>query len=432
MSETTKNKLSRFQYRPAQQDGATDGAATDTDSPAHAAADHGTTATPRTRLDWRDLVEPSATGSDDADTSPKDKLLWNNKQDPAYTDFLSPVMGRKRKRARSSSPLSSPSAAAAPNTPTVNVQGLSNALRLPHADPTLELWDRYALGQHDDAGSGAANPALAQLMLSSSPKPSRSTAPRRAEGALRRAASCGLGWAKRTRVDKPRLGSQGSDEQRELEAASKSSLVNALLDTVSSSFHFPDQQERGPPVETPSPPRRRRPGPTTAASPCQAVAGRDPHPPSSDYGDDDFDDDTFMEIEAAMSRGAPKAMAANTVQDASPRVGAKSTAAAGSADDFDDDDDVFAADEPLPAGARQARPQMTTAAAAAAASTPRTNPRTRARPLASPGDDFGDDFDGDIDFDAVELAATQTLQQRKMPSAAVGRSAAARARFPIC
>lgn len=42
----------------------------------------------------------------------------------------------------------------------------------------------------------------------------------------------------------------------------------------------------------------------------------------------------------------------------------------------------------------------------------------------SPGDEFGDDLDVDIDFDAVELAATQSIRQLEPPPESVRQSIA--------
>ncbi|UNI18255.1 DNA helicase [Purpureocillium takamizusanense] len=392
VSETTKNKLSKFQYQPSD-----DAGSGGEDQPAGAIGGEASSkTTPLTRLNWRDLVEPStaAAPEEQADTSPNDKIMWNNREDPAYRGILSPVMARKRKRARSSSPTSSP--LANPNTPAVNVEKLTRALKSPHADPTLELWDRYSLKPELKQGagspSGAVNPALAQLMISSSPKPAREALVPRLESNLRRAVSCGVAGTKRRKVEKSKLGSQSSSQQRELEAASKSSLVTALLDTVNGNCQGPAQEHQTP-AASPSPRRMPRPA---AESPCRAAGVTDPA--SSDYGDDDFDEDTFIELEAAINSTQAATLTAAPTRDAP--VAPKGSGFHKTADQFDDlDDDIF--DE----------------GPAAAPGRGLTTPRSaRTKPPGSPGDDFGDDFDGDIDFDAVELAATQTMQQHHQPS----------------
>ncbi|TGJ79935.1 hypothetical protein E0Z10_g8828 [Xylaria hypoxylon] len=118
--------------------------------------------TPVNRLAWQDLIGDSDVKGDDEEASPQEKIGWDTKQRPMYG--VSP-MPRKRgsKRARSSSPVSSPA---------VNVQKLSAALKSPRADPAIELWDRFSLsGSTATTPLGAANPALAQIMVSSSPQP---------------------------------------------------------------------------------------------------------------------------------------------------------------------------------------------------------------------------------------------------------------------
>ncbi|KAJ6437778.1 DNA replication helicase Dna2 [Purpureocillium lavendulum] len=385
VSETTKTKLSKFQYQPASGEQPGD------ETPGTKDGDG--VAAPLTRLNWRDLAEPSALPEEQVDTSPNDKILWHNKEDPAYRGILSPVMARKRKRARSSSPTSSP-LAANPNTPTVNVEKLTKALKSPHADPTLELWDRYSLRPElkpGDSPGSAVNPALAQLMISSSPKPSRQTTMPRNDSNLRRAVSCGVAGTKRRKVEKSKLGSQGSSQQRELEAASKSSLVTALLDTVNGNCQSPEEAPEAP-IASPSPKKRRSlPAPESPCGPAGV-----PEPASSDYGDDDFDDDTFIELEATININQLDTLAGAT-SDAAPLKTSKATVA----DEFDDlDDGIF--EEGLASNSPNAKGVK-----------PRSAPT---KPPESPGDDFEDDFDGDIDFDAVELAATQSVQLHPVPS----------------
>ncbi|KAM0426761.1 hypothetical protein ACHAPT_008077 [Fusarium lateritium] len=347
VSEVTKNKLNKFQYHPKSNDDA------ESKEPALPVQE-----TPATHLTWRDLLEPTGT-EDETNTSPNDRLLWDSRPDNLYLSALSPMMSRKgRKRARSSSPVSSP---AGEKTPSVNVRKLAQALKSPHADPTLQLWDRYSLNTED--ASGLTNPALAQLMVSSSPRPKPN------EANLRRAISCGLNWPKRRRVERSTSGSFNSEKEME----AKSSLVTALLDTVTSSINGNDQ--------SPSP-KKRRICATSTGSP------RLKDGPASDYGDDDFDDfddDTIMQLEATINatqleaKAEPPAPEPETRPDEEPE--------AGKLDEFDDlDDDIFDDAEDLLTSVEQA--QTTT---------------------VDPDDEFGDPFGGDFDFEAVELAATQAV-----------------------
>ncbi|KAJ4012936.1 DNA replication endonuclease-helicase Dna2 [Fusarium irregulare] len=418
VSEITKNKLNKFQYHPKAGESVPEDLENEQDTSKGRSKDDATT-TPATRLTWRDLLE-TGEGADDENTSPNDRLLWDNRQDNLYMNAISPMLSRKgRKRARSSSPVSSP-IAEKPNTPSVNVKKLAQALKSPHADPTLELWDRYSLNGPDSADSplGLANPALAQLMASSSPRPTKQ-AP--GESSLRRAISCGLNWPKRRRVERSTSASRLSFEKEEMEA-SKSSMVTALLDTVTSSINGQSEEPQDTP-ESPSP-KKRRIGATSSGSPVQLkpqprpqpqiqppaqapmqdlirplAATKAPEPALSDYGDDDFDefdDDTILQLEASMT--ATQSEIGPRPETAATTTTTKSTLP----DEFDDklldefedlDEDIFDEAEELITTNSQSVPQA-----------PGT---TKVDDL---DEDFGDAFEGDFDFEAVELAATQAAQ----------------------
>ncbi|KAM5348737.1 hypothetical protein ACJ41O_008560 [Fusarium nematophilum] len=407
VSEVTKNKLNKFQYQPRLDDATTenfeDGKATGLDpeeAPRRTKDD--TAVTPATRLTWRDLLEPNSGTEDEANTSPNDRLLWDNKQDSLYLAALSPMMSRKgRKRARSSSPISSP-APEKQNPPSVNVKKLAQALKSPHADPTLELWDRYSLNT-DNANNplGIANPALAQLMVSSSPRPTKPTA---AEANLRRAISCGLNWPKRRRVERPTSGSRLSGEKEDLEA-SKSSLVTALLDTVTSSING-QIEDADQLMESPSP-KKRRICATSSGSPRRLKLQPQPQvqpqgSDSSDYGDDDFDDfddDTMMQLEASIN--ATQLETANPQPDVTHLDQQKDQKSV--VDEFDDlDDDIFDEAEDL----------ITSVESQQISQPANTTPQPQAieADLGDLDDEFGDAFGADFDFEAVELAATQATQ----------------------
>ncbi|KAK2603533.1 DNA replication endonuclease-helicase Dna2 [Conoideocrella luteorostrata] len=421
VSDTTKNKLNRFQYKSGENDttiSIPEEAGGDTPTKpgnvsASVAPSASTAVTPVTRLNWRDLLEPNGAPADQDDTSPNDKLMWDNKQDALYAAALSPMLSRKsKKRARSSSPTSSP-AAESGNVPAVNVQKLTKALRSPHADPTLELWDRYSMNGPDNmkTPTGAVNPALAQLMISSSPKPLKDSGRRYQDASLRRTISCGLNWPKRRKVERSKSGSQSSSQQREMEAASKSSLVTALLDTVTSSIHEPSPgRSQGHLIQSPSP-KKRRLSPKEMETPCCTTAASSAVQSSSDYGDDEFDDDAFMELEASLQHTGPTNTPipdSNGLQ-ATERITLQRQPAdtTEGVEDFDDFDDSVFDNVAQP---RKPGPEV---------HTPRKHGSgdfQAAKPQESPGTEFGDDFDGDIDFDAVELAATQSVQQLGTPS----------------
>ncbi|EQB56867.1 hypothetical protein CGLO_03083 [Colletotrichum gloeosporioides Cg-14] len=441
VSDKTKNKLNQFQFQSADK--------THGDQENDATGDH-LSVTPSTKLSWRDLMETNVPKKE-TQTSPGERILWDNernKDDRTYAAALSPMLQRKgRKRARSSSPVSSP-AHDQPATPAVNVKKLSEALKSPHADPTLELWDRFSLSSNGNVTPlGVSNPALAHLMFSSSPRNLKTApAPAGGDANLRRAISCGLNWPKRRRVDRGDTPSLTSTLTRETTDSSKNSLVTALLDTVTGSIQEDSPPQEAPELlpehdfETPSPKKRKTdtmrrppssPTPRPTRIPNLPPPGNSSHTAvakdlgldkktaapaaESDYGDDDFDefdDDTFLELEAGMSLSNPQQEPTQTTPVPPPVPAAKQDIIAMD-DEFDDlDEDIFEAAEGIMETA-----EIHLASQSATSAKPASAPRPLPAPLDNDPDDvFGDDFGGDFDFDAAELAATQTAQQSHAPS----------------
>lgn len=396
------------------------------------------TATPVSRLAWQDLIGISEAREIEDDTSPNDKIGWDTREDLRQMVKLSPVLpGRRgKKRARSSSPVSSP-ANSKPHTPAINVEKLSRALKSPHADPALELWDRFSLtGSTSITPIGAMNSALAQVMVSSSPRPSRIGG----EGGLRRAISCGTNWPKRRRVERaeaPRPMEVIVDESPS--GGSKSSMVNALLQTVNGEINRSKTiQTYHDTSESPSPKKRRHPlaaqssgSPTRRKPPSKPVLDADEPEPtterpkldtsmdaSSDYGDDDFDDDTLMELDASVCQSHED----HAKQDSTPQVtNAEEVTVQPQADrisdSFDDefadmDDDIFAAAEDLMTQIDSSHSQV---------ENPNTIPQNHVVAQEKPADvaddfaedAFEDDFGGDFDFEAAEIAATQSASAKQ-------------------
>ncbi|KFA53128.1 hypothetical protein S40293_03132 [Stachybotrys chartarum IBT 40293] len=423
ISDATKNKLSKFQYRPRLGELTKDHADDLENKPIPFEAgprvkktrDESLT-TPSTRLTWHDLNEPTGEVEDEMHGSPNERIMWDNKQD-ALNSTMSPVLQRKgHKRARSSSPVSSPSNEK-PNTPVVNVKKLAKALRSPHADPTLELWDRYSLnGQENNSTTlGITNPALAHLMVSSSPRPFKNPSPLD-DGRLRRTASCGLSWPKRRKVEKTKLGPHSSGEQRELEAASKSSLVRALLDTVTSSIHH--QTEDGTDdqhVTSPSPRKKRR----LSDDQRQPSVGREVTGPCAVEVKDDMD---------GLECGGTDRMENTTREVAGSVIGQQPMSQAADEDEFKDlddsifddlDDDVFdcvdLSGQPLPNNkAAQVLPALPATTSVR---------QTQTDDLEDMDDDFDDDFGEDLDLEALEQAAMQSMKQHDSSSIANNRKA---------
>lgn len=361
------------------------------------------------------------------DTSPTERLLWHNDRDDTV-DMISPLVPRRgKKRARSSSPISSP-AGDKMRTPVVNVKKLKKALKSEHADPALDLWDRFAVGGAADSKSpsGVTNPALAHLMVSSSPRPPKDGSPNHAESSLRRAISCGSHWPKRRRVE----ATSEAGPLKQTEGNAKSLMVSALLETVNGEISKAEYtEEDSPGMESPSikrrqSPQRQRPlnHPAVPPQPFKAECAASPEQnpfrneakhdaksPTSDYGDDDFDDDTLLELDVSLLSGQTEARtfsgAAATLTDAEvDELGGQcSKQTTASDDEFEDvDDDLFAAAEDM---IEQANPNLN-----AAPPSPPTKP-VHLDGVTEEEDVFGDDFGGDFDFEAAELAATQTAGQ---------------------
>lgn len=358
------------------------------------------------RLSWKDFMEPIAAAEDIANVSPNERIMWDKRP---RMDGVSPLVARnaKNKRARSSSPISSP-AADKNKTPAVNVRKLAQALKSPHADPTLELWDRFSLHKNDETLNtplGITNPALAQLMISSSPRPSGRV--RAGGGNLRRTISHGLNAPKRRKIDNSRSCSVASDDQREMEAASKSSLVSALLENATSSFNEHSPGEQMDRDRSPSPNKRR----TSSSENGSPLRDKSQNTTTldfsgSDYGDDDFDDESFMELEAKI---APSQ--ASGTGDSSRHHGASSLNDSITIILSDDSEQTAEKSNALPGpGVAPARPLETPQ---------RNNTFQPSAALQDIDDEFGD-FDDDLDLEAVELVMTQSMKQ------------ANRSNLPVC
>ncbi|KAI1338877.1 hypothetical protein F5Y15DRAFT_100876 [Xylariaceae sp. FL0016] len=463
ISETTKNKLNAFNFRPVTdktQDESHSAPNTDENvnifqetkmgnnrvaevSTPIAASKNNSTSTPVSRLAWQDLIGTSEVKEDEEDVSPNERIGWDardkDKLNPMYK--MSPMMASRRKgkkRARSSSPTSSP---ARQTTPAINVKKLSAALKSPHPDPALELWDRFALsGSASAVPAGANNPALANIMMSSSPQPSRVLGAVPGEAGLRRAISCGANWPKRRRVERNEstMSMQTMIEESPI-GSSKSSMVNALLKSVTGEIEKSDsvgltRRTTSEPSESPSP-SKIRPNPVTAAL-GSPTPHRSPKKPAhlissdaidtssnctdaaprkdslSDYGDDDFDDDTLMGLDADL--GLAQAHTPTTPQKSDTIKAPKSPQQQQADQSLDDDefaeldDEMFAVADGLVSqidsirGANQDHDAIPTPIAEKCAAP--------AAAIEDLGEDlYGDDFGGDFDFEAAEMAATQSV-----------------------
>jgi hypothetical protein len=158
--------------------------------------------TPSSRLALPDLIGMGDVKRAVQDISPDERISWDYKEDDE--DSSAPSFGpirRAKKRARSSSPVNS-----SPALASAHFSGKSGASN-PQVDPGSELWGRYSLnGSNAPTPQGPSVPALAHLMHTSSPQPSKEgTTPRSANG-FRRANSCGNQFPKRRRLGGPEDG----------------------------------------------------------------------------------------------------------------------------------------------------------------------------------------------------------------------------------
>ncbi|KAH6647536.1 hypothetical protein BKA67DRAFT_577791, partial [Truncatella angustata] len=411
--------------------------------------------TPHSKLVWQELVGDTEEKEEEEDTSPNERILWESKRAEGVPN-LSPMITRRRgkKRARSSSPTSSPSSYSKPATPAVNVKKLTQALKSAHADPAIDLWDRFALsGSTNITPRGGANPALAQIMVSSSPQPSKTLPPggkgSATPNSLRRAISCGVNWPKRRRTERGEyIGQPRTAMDESPSHGTKTSMVNALLDSVNGELNRSKAiQTRHDALKSPSPKKRGqqhqtsvnaanrispppRPPPPLFRSPPRAAAtgtGADlvrtaAREDLSDYGDvdfddDDFDEDTLMVLEASLVPGDEETISATLSPDTGPKAHPRTMPTPPQISEEDDDefggmdDDVFAAAEDLIAEIDSSRtshitPGNTTDSPAVVRHMGTNSRRQDAGEDAYDDDDFGDDFD----FEAAEVSATQAAK----------------------
>jgi hypothetical protein len=251
--------------------------------------------TPAGRLALPDLIGMGDVRRPVQSVSPDERIEWDQKGKSAASGSFGGIR-RARKRARSSSPIGSSPA---------------RALH-PQVDPGSELWGRYSFsGSNAPMPQGPSVPALAHIMQTSSPQPSKGgTTPRSASG-LRRANSCGNQFPKRRRTG----GSQSDDVFAESVTIGPSKL-SVLIERVTEGLSQPkrsttaqvstdiytDRQLTDVSIEDDSPIqqcRLRRSEPAQMDSEQESIqqADTDSLPPlpghsdSSDYGE--FDDEEF-------------------------------------------------------------------------------------------------------------------------------------------
>ncbi|KAI9737307.1 MAG: Tripartite DNA replication factor [Claussenomyces sp. TS43310] len=191
-------------------------------------------ATPAARLALPDLIGMIDAQRVELEITPDEHVTWNHDRNELNSPASS-YRFRRGKRARSSSPTSSPAHASSylGEREAFDLKRLSQSLRTPQIEPGSALWDRYALST-DKSGSRAPQiPALAHIMCTSSPQSSKEHSVGRGGIKLQRSNSCGAQWPKRRKT------TSGADHYGDdvftgsvHAVPSKLSRVSALLEKV--------------------------------------------------------------------------------------------------------------------------------------------------------------------------------------------------------
>jgi hypothetical protein len=203
--------------------------------------------TPAGRLAVPDLIGLMDSRRVEMEGSPGERLMWDLTKVAIHgSASLHSTSRRVKKRARSSSPTSSPA-----RTPIcVSNEGRvfdlnrpSQTLKTSQVDPGYELWDRYTLKTDKSTPKERQNPSLAHIMNTSSPQSSRAGFSVKGKGSKRRwigrSNSCGTEWpTKRRRVtdSEGHFGNNISSETLST-GPSRISLVNALLEKVPEAYN---------------------------------------------------------------------------------------------------------------------------------------------------------------------------------------------------
>ncbi|KAH8422669.1 bifunctional ATP-dependent DNA helicase/ssDNA endodeoxyribonuclease DNA2 [Aspergillus melleus] len=289
--------------------------------------------TPGNRIPLADLIgnaEDAITQAPGPQFTPEDYVTWQHVPASSNQDPMSQTPAIKgRKRRHSSSPTSSPLAGNSKNARkgSFDLQAYQGLIKTPQNDLATELWNNY-VGKMGANGTKVPQPQLPNI-LSSSPQTPVSLRTSRDSSGLRRSTSCLAEWpnsaAKRRKVDGERLGNgRGIFSRTRSTVADSSSFnpskINFLVETIERSL-------RETPAAQPDPsgspiPASKRGQRDRSASPVyskgapqhttrsnqengdQRASGsqgtRTVQKSSSDFGDDDLDDDFFDLAQASM------------------------------------------------------------------------------------------------------------------------------------
>ncbi|MCJ1479468.1 Tripartite DNA replication factor [Lambiella insularis] len=331
----------------------------------------GRAAYPATPVGRVPLAELIYNGDDSSDhvplLTPVERVLWDHSpSSTSLTDNLvTPIAKRGTKRARSSSPTSSPRdeptrpRGTPGRQPSLDLQALNKSLTSAHADPARDLWSRYSLnpsGKDIPRKSSEISPS--NPLHSSSPQtPARHL--RNDHSGLRRTLSCGVEWptsaAKRRKIQQSHCQNVDKVFTMSLGECSnhpgdlKISKVNFLLEKIHDRLSDHTQRSREPSsslpivlagqvrttslhashvprleaqaVDTPRQAHKmcdvsnleQEYSPGTMGFSSKLPSSGIENKPSSDYGGDEFDEDIFEEVDTTVQdTGSPVAIASTS------------------------------------------------------------------------------------------------------------------------
>ena len=220
--------------------------------------------TPAGRVPLRDLMDDIRTSQASRQCSPGDRVSWNNSPQTSEgpCSFVTPAAKRGKKRARSSSPVSSQKRQE-PLKASFNLQNLQKSLSSPQPDPVLDFEQRfYSRAKYETPNRPSAS-AAADLMPASSPH----TPAMHSSGSakLRRTKSCGVEWPeqKRRKVWRPHeQASQDAERGASGPCDDKGTAIHFLLDQIHHDLPSVRHEASRKPSSAPQPAKEPRVGET--------------------------------------------------------------------------------------------------------------------------------------------------------------------------
>ncbi|PLN85364.1 hypothetical protein BDW42DRAFT_2963 [Aspergillus taichungensis] len=277
--------------------------------------------TPGNRIPLADLIgnaEDAINQAPGQEYTPEDYVIWQHVPASSNTGTTSQTPAtNKKKRRRNSSPGSSPLAGNSKGARkgSFDLQPFQAVLKTPQNDIAADLWNNY-VGKATANGNGEIPQIRFQNLLSSSPQTPATGRTSRDSSGLRRATSCNVEWpsskAKRRKLDFSR------SKSNVIDAGTSSSNINRLMERIEKSLRrTPMPQADSSPVPKREERRSRSTSPVkrkqsleilgspaqenNASGSCIRPAATVPvKVSSSDFGDDDLDQDFLDLAEATM------------------------------------------------------------------------------------------------------------------------------------